>query len=288
MPPLHMLGMERQLLTLTLLSLLPLLAEKYARIEHENRLLLTKMSEIMTRPAAMDNVNNSWQFGHSLNRDRRAKELRRITEENLKILRRIQGVTPKYSHLEWEEDRIRQERLLDSIAEFKPPPRGSRDSLYTTRSRSLSPRGAAAAGYGGAMSGSGPLYADASAGHHVSDAALGGAGVGAGVRGGGSVASLSGAYTSGYDTATSFGALPARDASHRSLLAAGGASSLLPPSSLAPDYSSGGAVVTLPSYRDSAAAAAAASSGGEGLPRGPSMRASGSGAAAAAALGRAT
>ena len=68
----------------------------------------------------MDTVNLSWQYGHSLNRTKREKEIMRISQENAKILERIQRVQPLYSHVKWEEDRIKQEKLLESIAEYKP------------------------------------------------------------------------------------------------------------------------------------------------------------------------
>jgi len=46
----------------------PRAAEWYTKVEHENRLLLGKMSEIMTRPRALEEVNTSISYGHSLNR----------------------------------------------------------------------------------------------------------------------------------------------------------------------------------------------------------------------------
>lgn len=128
------------------------LTDRYAKIEHENRLLLTKMSDIMTRRGAVDNVSTAWQYGRSLNRSTRARELRRITEENLRILHRIQTVEPMYDHAKWEEERMRQERLVDSICEFKRG-RGAGGgssaaflgagggSMYSARSRSMGPLG---------------------------------------------------------------------------------------------------------------------------------------------------
>jgi hypothetical protein len=97
--------------------------DRYAQIEHENRLLLSKMSDIMQK-GSIDNVSAAWQYGHSLNRRNRKAELERITEANGHILRRIQGVTPYYNHWEWEEQAIVAEKLAANLSVFKP--RGSK------------------------------------------------------------------------------------------------------------------------------------------------------------------
>ncbi len=59
-----------------------LFAERFARIEHENRLLLSKMSDIMQGRKGIDNECEASKYTHSLNRDARKKELQRITAEN--------------------------------------------------------------------------------------------------------------------------------------------------------------------------------------------------------------
>lgn len=56
-------------------------AERFATIERENRILLSKMSEIMQKNT-LDNKNKSIQYSHSLNKGYRQRELRRITNEN--------------------------------------------------------------------------------------------------------------------------------------------------------------------------------------------------------------
>jgi hypothetical protein len=82
------------------------------------------MSEIMNKPA-LDTVSEAWTYGHSLNRDRRRRELARITEENLGILKRIQAVQPVYSAEKWEEERLFQEQLVEAICEYKGGPGGA-------------------------------------------------------------------------------------------------------------------------------------------------------------------
>ena len=57
-------------------------AERYARIEHDNRILLTKMSEIMQGKNTLDNECEAAKYTHSLNRERRKRELQKITAEN--------------------------------------------------------------------------------------------------------------------------------------------------------------------------------------------------------------
>jgi hypothetical protein len=59
------------------------LPERYAQIEHENRLLLSKMSDIVAGKSAVESKASSGDYGHSLNREYRRRELQRITEENL-------------------------------------------------------------------------------------------------------------------------------------------------------------------------------------------------------------
>lgn len=68
-----------------------MLEERYAGIEHQNRLLLSRMSDIMMRAegdgakagaGGIDNVSTAWQYGRSLNTRNRKKELSRIMEDN--------------------------------------------------------------------------------------------------------------------------------------------------------------------------------------------------------------
>jgi len=113
--------------------------ERYSTIERENYLLLDKMSYIMTHPQLLDEkyMGAPVMFGKSLNKDFRKRELMRITEENLQILRRIQHKEPYYSHLEWEEKSRRDEEYLRNCAEYPLvlPSRQTpaRDSLNSSR-----------------------------------------------------------------------------------------------------------------------------------------------------------
>jgi hypothetical protein len=94
--------------------------ERYSQIERENYLLLDKMSYIMTHPQLLDEkfMGAPVTFGKSLNKDFRKRELMRITEENLQILRRIQHKEPYYSKLEWDEKARRDAEYLRIAAEY--------------------------------------------------------------------------------------------------------------------------------------------------------------------------
>ena len=56
--------------------------ERYSRIEHDNRLLLSKMSDIMQRRALETENVDAAQYSHSLNRHSRKMALERISAEN--------------------------------------------------------------------------------------------------------------------------------------------------------------------------------------------------------------
>jgi len=68
-----------------------ILEEHYSKIEHQNRLLLSRMSDIMTRPVGggaapgaggVDNVCLAWEYGRSLNSRTRKAEMERINAAN--------------------------------------------------------------------------------------------------------------------------------------------------------------------------------------------------------------
>eukprot|EP01082_Thalassiosira_pseudonana_P003442 g3271.t1 g3271 contig12:1750467-1751176(-) len=108
-----------------------LMEERFAQIETENRLLLEKMSHIMRFKGAIDCRNDSVKYSHSLGKERRKRELQRITKENQQILRRIHNAQPAYNHAKWEEDAKRNDRILANICEFKSRPlKRQEQSLY--------------------------------------------------------------------------------------------------------------------------------------------------------------
>ncbi len=68
----------------------------------------------------IDNKNESTKYGKSLSKERRKRELQKITKQNHKILKRIQGARPTYNHKAWEEEARANDRILANICEFKP------------------------------------------------------------------------------------------------------------------------------------------------------------------------
>ena len=68
----------------------------------------------------IDCTNDSLKYSHSLGKDRRKRELQRITKENQKILNRIQNTRPTYNHTRWEEEAKKSDDILQNISEFKP------------------------------------------------------------------------------------------------------------------------------------------------------------------------
>lgn len=104
-----------------------LVEDRIKTIETENRILLQKMSHIMRSKGAIDNNNTSAQHGHSLNIDRRKREVARINKDNLKILQRIQEAKPAYNHRKWEQDARNNDKILHNICEFRPVIGGDRN-----------------------------------------------------------------------------------------------------------------------------------------------------------------
>ena len=70
----------------------------------------------------IDCTNDSAKYSHSLSKERRRRELQRITKENQKILKRIQDARPTYNHIGWEEEAQRNREILENISEFKTRP----------------------------------------------------------------------------------------------------------------------------------------------------------------------
>jgi len=95
-----------------------LLEDQFLKIERENKILLEKMSYIMTKKS-LDNQNDlTHRPIKSLNKTHRKQELQRITRENQRLLRRIQEREPFYDHNKWEEDRKKNEKLVKNISEY--------------------------------------------------------------------------------------------------------------------------------------------------------------------------
>merc|ERR1719198_1758990 len=77
----------------------------------------SRMSYIM-RHQSMDIREDTGEYSQSLNRERRKRELQRITRENQKILARIQAAEPTYDHLEWAEHERNHEETMKRLCEL--------------------------------------------------------------------------------------------------------------------------------------------------------------------------
>jgi E3 ubiquitin-protein ligase TRIP12 len=92
-----------------------LLEERYYEIDRENRILLSKMSDMRNTSYTNDRAKSG---PPSLNRDSRKTELMRITQENQAILKRIQQAQPVYNHVAWEDSYRRSGTYLRNTAEY--------------------------------------------------------------------------------------------------------------------------------------------------------------------------
>ena len=82
-----------------------LIEERCEEIERQNRLLLARMTQIMSSKGVFKRTTEKPPPGpRSLNISTRRKELLRIVSENEKILARINSVQPQYNVRKWEEE----------------------------------------------------------------------------------------------------------------------------------------------------------------------------------------
>lgn len=84
-------------------------------IERDNRTLVKRMTDLMQK-SALD-THNHVEY-RSLNKERRRRELVKITQENMALLKRLQQRPPTYNHLVWEQQRERNEALCDRICRY--------------------------------------------------------------------------------------------------------------------------------------------------------------------------
>jgi hypothetical protein len=90
----------------------------YASIEMDNRLLLERLVKTMQNKT-IDNENKTCKkYSKSLISTSRKLELQRITQENQRLLKRIQETEPCYNHLIWEEEAKKREYYKRNMSEF--------------------------------------------------------------------------------------------------------------------------------------------------------------------------
>jgi len=98
------------------LKKLQLEEERLAVIERDNRILLEKMAYIMRTRGRVDNKNN-YEY-KSLNREKRMRELLRVTQENQEILKRITMRKPEYDHQKWLDEWEENLQFMDNISSY--------------------------------------------------------------------------------------------------------------------------------------------------------------------------
>eukprot|EP01029_Cantina_marsupialis_P029363 TRINITY_DN780172_c0_g1_i1.p1 TRINITY_DN780172_c0_g1~~TRINITY_DN780172_c0_g1_i1.p1 ORF type:complete len:184 (+),score=29.54 TRINITY_DN780172_c0_g1_i1:107-658(+) len=108
--------------------------EQFEKIEYENRLLLQKMARIM-RTSTLDNKNRSKKFGRSLNNTKRKQELEKITEENQRLLLKLQKNEPTLTRESMEKDFKQTRRYLRNMQPKMQLPSFDEDYLLLSRER---------------------------------------------------------------------------------------------------------------------------------------------------------
>ncbi|XP_070576684.1 annexin A7-like isoform X2 [Ptychodera flava] len=79
--------------------------ERQATIEHENRILLAKLTQVLRSHGQVDNWNLEYE-PRSLNRPHMERKLQQIEQENQEILARLNKVKSFYKPEQWEDEYI--------------------------------------------------------------------------------------------------------------------------------------------------------------------------------------
>lgn len=115
-----------------------LLEDRYMEIDRENQVLLKKMSEAMKKPNQyLDKPDTNKPA--TLNRQARKVDLIRITQENQRMLKAIQGTKPVYNVKNWEDSYRKSEVLLKNCASYPVVTRLPREKSAPSILMSLSP-----------------------------------------------------------------------------------------------------------------------------------------------------
>jgi hypothetical protein len=118
-----------------------LLEDRYYTIDRDNKILLQKMSDIMSKTSFMSGTDDRAKSS-SLGRDGRKHELMRITKENQALLNRIQQAQPVYNHVSWEDDYKKSGHYFRTKCEYPivlPKRQQSRVSLAPLKDRTEKP-----------------------------------------------------------------------------------------------------------------------------------------------------
>lgn len=141
---------------------------KFQAIEFDNKLLLERLAAVVQTKTIDNEVNEITKlhvaFKKKLSLTKHKLELAKISEENQRILKRIQEVPPAYNHLEWEEEAKINEKHKRGMAIYP--------EYYEKVDRDAAMRrsGSRVLGTSGSPDGDGgsPLLKDGSPGHNKS------------------------------------------------------------------------------------------------------------------------
>lgn len=128
--------------------------ERLAVIDKDNRILLSKMADIMKTTGRIEN-RNDYEY-RSLNREKRLREILQVTKENERILKGISSKKPEYDHTKWDRDWATNQQFMDQISAY-PKDWCNRDRTNSAASRPKScasrPKSSAARSKSGAAAG---------------------------------------------------------------------------------------------------------------------------------------
>ena len=132
-----------------------MIEERCEEIERQNKLLLARMTQIMSSKGVFKRTTEVPPPGpRSLNIGVRRKELMRIVTDNEKILSRINSVEPQYSVKQWEQDFEKMATIRESLSNFYPDEFGN-DAEATDAMKAAAGEGGGEGGGGGGGGGGG-------------------------------------------------------------------------------------------------------------------------------------
>lgn len=88
-------------------------------VEMDNRLMLERLAKVVQNKSIDNEIHKSVamhaQFKKKLGLTKKRLEMQRLTEENQRLLKRIQEVPPAYNHLKWEEDARANREIMKNM-----------------------------------------------------------------------------------------------------------------------------------------------------------------------------
>ncbi len=93
---------------------------EFLNIEFDNKLMLERLAKVVQNKTIDNEIHKSVEmharFKKKLAMTQKRVQMQKLTDENQRMLKRIQEVPPAYSHLEWEEDHRRKEHIKRCMA----------------------------------------------------------------------------------------------------------------------------------------------------------------------------